>query len=548
MLLPYSDPDRKRGKRPERIDWKKLPRWARYLLRLLGESPYGPLPEPGRYRWWGDIPLDGNIADELWYLLIGSIGSGKSTLLKALLWSIIPSITTGSDKRMLIYDPKPPGDNVLSAVFSMDPQVEVVILTPSDVRSPRVRFNWGGPAEIRQLWKNLAPVDPQEKNKFFDRGVQKIGTGVTEALALSGIEPTLELVCMALRDQHAVIELLGRHEHTRSKLSYVANERVWLDMLATIEDKLDDLLVMAAYGYHSSWEWGVSEFLRGRETIAFLGADTRIEAAQSIMRRIIYKELTQEILALGKDPSGRRRIFLPMEEMHTLASMDEPAPVPGMEMLATLARAMGAVLIAVLQHLGMLQACYGEDRAKAIIDQFGNRGYLKANGSSLDQWACREFGTARWVEWDVTDGYGPKGERSRSFSRKIVDRQLLPDGTFSGMTKASPQTGIGAWWVSPLPGFGIYPRVIHPAFVDGLPKNHPYIELYLGRPVAHQFLPTLDHAAVGLQPPKMLPDAQAEANARAEGKRRAARRKKLKQNHWQPGNYPVNVFGGLPSP
>src|SRR5690349_5117687 len=108
MLIPYRDPDRKKGKRPERIDWKELPRWARYFLRLLGESPYGPLPEPGRYRWWGDVPLDGNIADELFYLLIGSIGSGKTTLLKALLWSIIPGITVGSDRRMLIYDPKPP--------------------------------------------------------------------------------------------------------------------------------------------------------------------------------------------------------------------------------------------------------------------------------------------------------------------------------------------------------------------------------------------------------------------------------------------------------
>jgi hypothetical protein len=323
-------------------------------------------------------------------------------------------------------------------------------------------------------------------------------------------------------------------------------------MLATIEDKLDDLQVMAAYGYHSSWEWSVGEFLRGRETIAFLGADTSIEAAQSVMRRIIYKELTETILSLGRDPSGLRRIFLLMEEMHTLASLDEPAPVPAMEMLATLCRSMHAVLISVLQNPALLEACYGEARAKAILDQFGNSAYLKSNGSSLDQWACREIGSARWVEWDVTEGYGPKGEKSRSFSRRTVDRQLLPDGTFSGMTKASPETGIGAWWVSPLPGVGIFPRVIDPNFVASLPKNHPYVEPYIARPVSHQFLPALDYRTIKLPPPQTPPDAQAEQNARAEGKRRAAERKlkaeRDRSAHWQPINYPVNVFGGLPSP
>jgi hypothetical protein len=553
MLIPY-DPDRKKGKRANHVDWEKLPGWARFLLRSLGESPYGPLPDPGRYRWWGDVPLHEDLADQLFYLLIGSIGSGKSNLLKALLSTIVPSIKPGSDRRLWCYDPKPPGDNILPVLHAMDPQVEVVILTPSDVRSPRILFNFGGPAEIRVLWAKLAAVNKADSSgQFFERGVQRIGVAVTESLLLSGIDPTLELICAIMRERHAIVGLLGRHAHTRSKLNYVSDERLWLNLLASIEDKLDDLIVMAAYGAHATWEWSIDEFVRG-ESIVFLGADTRIEAALSIVRRCLFKELTEAVLALGKDPTGQRRHFVAMDEMPTFGSLDEPTAVPGMHNFVTLGRSTGAVMIGVLQHKGLLDACYGKDIADVIIDQFGNRAYLRANGGSLDEFACREIGSGRWIEWDQTESYSPKGEKSSSYSRRIVDRQILPNGTFTNMPQASPETGIHGIWTSPIPGVGTFKRIIHPSFVDSLPKAHPFIPPYLPRPVSHQFLPALNYQAIGLEPPKTGPDRAAEAKARAEGKRRAAERKRrqqLKVNwaNWQPGNYPINIFHpGLPGP
>jgi hypothetical protein len=522
------------GLRGERFARRNLPPWAIRLLAAIGEGPSPP--RPGEYRWWGDVSVPGDVADQAYYLAVGAIAAGKTTVIKALLRSIVPYITIGSSHRMLMYDPKPPGDSLLTVLYAMQPRVDIVILTPSDVRSPRIRLPLGSPAEIRQTWAALAPVDPKATSgKFFELSVQKIAGAVAESLWRSQVPNDLSTVCQVLGSERAIVQVLARHPETRSKLRYFERPELAMDIMATVEDKLDELMVVAAYWHHAAWEWSVEGFLHGPESIAFLGVDTRVERALAPIRRALYKNLSEGILALPPgDPN--RRIWLPMDEMHTLASMDESLPVPGLDRLATLGRSMGAVLIAALQHPGTLEACYGKELAQAILAQFGNVALLRASDASLDAWECERLGGYRRQECQVGDGVAvSKDGRTRSVNRSypVVERPLVPKGTFLAMPAASRENGIHGFYTSP--SVGIWRRVLDPAFVDWLPRHHPHVASYIKRPVAHETLPELDYASIGLEPPAPHADREAERNARAEGKRRAARRRARAGDSGWPG-------------
>lgn len=497
---------------------ERLPGWARRLLDALDEG--GPPPEPGEFLWWGDVPLPAAVA-QLYFLIVGAIGSGKTTIMKALLMSIVPYIGRGSNQRMLMYDPKPPGDNLLTVLHAMRPRVEVVILTPSDVRAPRIKMPFNGPADIRQVWASLAPVDvKQTSGKFFEQAAQKIATAVCESLWRSGMDHDLSTVCQVLRSKEAVVRILARHAETRSKLRYFERPELALDVLATLEDKLDDLMILAAYWHHAAHEWSVEEFLHGPESVAFIGADARIERALSVVRRVLYKNLSEGILALPKDPV--RRIWLPIDEMHTLGSIDESVPVPGLDRLATLGRSMGAVIIGVLQHVKTMEACYGRDLAESILDQFGNCTLLRCSGATMDAWQCERLGSSRRRERQVNEGENRSKDgvsRSVSYSYHVVDRLLVPKGTFLALPMASREHGIHGRFTSP--AVGIWKRVIDPAFVDWLPKGHDWVPPYIKRPVEHETLPELDYGRVGLEPPAAGADPEAELRPlRGQGTRR----------------------------
>jgi hypothetical protein len=103
------------------------------------------------------------------------------------------------------------------------------------------------------------------------------------------------------------------------------------------------------------------------------------------------------------------------------------------------------------------------------------------------------------------------------------------------MPAASRENGIHGFYTSP--SVGIWKRALDPAFVDWLPRHHPHVSPYIKRPVAHETLPELDYARVGLRPPDpdSAFDTEAERNARAEGARRAARRRRRAGESRWPG-------------
>ncbi|MFO0888303.1 MAG: type IV secretion system DNA-binding domain-containing protein [Isosphaeraceae bacterium] len=547
------------------------PPFLRWLLRFIGEAapPQQPDVPPGGYRWWGDQSLPADETDPLYYLFLGAIGAGKTSLMKALLLSICPHIRRGSNWRILAYDPKAADSMYAWYCATCPEETEVVNLTPADLRSPHILLPFGGPAANRQIIKSIMPAHKDAgSGQFFERGAQGIGTGVADSIWLSetgvnladnaclaGVRMTLPLFCQLLRDEYAIVALLARRLETRSKLRLLARPELRLDFLATIEEKLDDILTLAAWWSHSSWEWSVQDFIHGPESIAFMGVVSEYEAAQSIVRRILYKQLTDVILSLPLDPS--RRIFLPMDEWHTLGSLDEPQPVPGLERLVTLGRAMGAVLIGALQHPGSLvAACGSKEVAEAILAQFGNVALLKANDETLDTWMCGRMGSyRRWEKkTSYTSGGGSGGSSwSETTSWDIAERTLVPKGTFLGMSKASRKTGIDAYWISGCAG--MWHRCIDGSFVDWLPKNHPGVPRYIPRPVSHQILPELkprDYGLLGIEPPREPLIAREKIeNARKEGKRRAANNSRWKSarssngsgnGHWAPGGqYHVDV-------
>ena len=73
-------------------------------------------------------------------------------------------------------------DDTLSALYSMDPEVEVVILAPSDDRSADFRFSSPRPDEIRDLWRSLCPDRPEESLSFFKRAVERLANTLRDSV------------------------------------------------------------------------------------------------------------------------------------------------------------------------------------------------------------------------------------------------------------------------------------------------------------------------------------------------------------------------------
>lgn len=472
-----------------------LPQWAKKLYERLMDKQ---APEGEPPRWWGNVPLDLSL-DELFFLIAGATGSGKSSVLRGLLATVVPTITPGSDRRLLVADPK---NTMLPALYGMGPNVPVKVLTASDIRSHRIPLGRvvTSLARAKQLAKDLIPIDQGENSPFFPRAVRRLASGVMESLLTTvGTRWELRDLLLILESEHYLRQVLGRIPQTESRLRYLARKDLWDDIQATIEDKMDELKILAAWWHRAKGEFVPSDWLK-EESILYIGGDPLIEEVMATIRRLIMKVLSEEILSLP--PSSSRRIHLCIDEFQAFGGDDQP--VPGAHKLATEGRDRGAVLIVTFQHINDLLALYRE-RAMSFIGQFGNVALLKANDHEMAEWESKMLSGYRKLEWKVSYSHSSSSSGSSwstSHTPEIVERMIVPAGRFSEMEKASARGGIQGYFRSS--AIGTWSPRIGPEFVaEFLPKPHPFIAGYDPRPASHQYLAPFDagdFARLGLRP------------------------------------------------
>jgi type IV secretory pathway TraG/TraD family ATPase VirD4 len=431
---------------------------------------------------WGNSSLPFS-TDELFFLIAGSIGSGKTKQLVQLLSSIVPTITPGSDRRLLAFDPK---NELYSILAAMRPPVPVITLNPADLRSHAwdLARDVTAPATALQVACALVPREQGEHNPFFDRSVRNLFAGVLQDLLL--VVPrryTLRDVVLILCSEHYVRQVIERNPYNQHLRKAFEPDITWKSIETTIISKLAELRILAAFWHHARHKVSFQEWVSSQSSILLLGMDPRIETTLAAVNRLVIKRLSEVILA---GPEGTpKRTYAFFDEFPALGG---DLPVPGLGDLCHRGRGRGARLGIVIQTIEDLRRIYTDHGAHALMAEFGNRLLLRTEDRAQADWCSGVMGDTEDWEEEVSETEGD--DNSSTTRRKVrYKRPLVPPANFMIIPPANPTNGLTGYALSPYVD-GAWQFNISGAWVaQHLPRANPFVPAFVPRPTQHQYLP-----------------------------------------------------------
>ena len=445
------------------------------------------------------------------FAIAGLPRSGKSLLLSLYLRSVISQIASGSDRRLILFDPK----NELHPALFAGVQVPVHFVLPTDVRSSRWELSkdFTSPAAATQLSDALVPTQPNDSNPFFANALRDLMAAVITSLNLS--QPgrwDLADVVHILESREFTAQVLARYPQTRPLLRYMAEPRTWANIAATVETRLGALRIIAALWSRTAWEktFSLTDDFVNSEAILVLGRDPKFAALLDPLNGLLLTQLFSQLLAQKDDPVKRRRTHLVIDEF-CVANGEKP--LPGFADICERGALRGVVVVVAYQSYAHVKALYKE-AGDAFLGMLQNQVFLRSDPSTAD-FAVKAFSKMRGfieVYSRTTDSHRP-GWNSETRSEHWHEWDVVPCEKFIGLRPASPEDGITGYWLSPPPWCDSKPFHLPGWWIaKNLPKNSEEVEPYLMRRDSEQYLEPLsfrDLQRLGLS----LPDGEDFAGA-----------------------------------
>ncbi|MGZ3387861.1 MAG: type IV secretory system conjugative DNA transfer family protein, partial [Isosphaeraceae bacterium] len=303
--------------------------------------------------FWGREWLSEKIA-KYHFAITGTTRSGKSLMLLLYLRSILYWIRPGSDRRLILFDPK----NELHACLTKFAQVPVYYLLPTDRRSCRwdLARDFCSPAAIKQFCQAVVPDSPGDSNPFFTRSFRELMLGIMTSLNITQRgQWDLADVVRILESRDYTAEVLSRTPATWSRLRFMGNEKTWANIEATVETQLNDLRILAALWSRAETTFSLVDFVQG-EGILVLGSDPRCGALLDPVNMLLLTQLFGHLLAQGD--SDTRRTHLVIDELTVAAGEDHP--LPGFKSICERGASRGVVVAVAYQSYADVKALYQE--------------------------------------------------------------------------------------------------------------------------------------------------------------------------------------------
>jgi len=483
-------------------------------------------------RWWPSLPMSFERAQrpgrspapvfwagrwypddlqKLHFAISGLPRSGKSLLMSLYLRSVISQISPGSDRRLIIFDPK----NELHPTLFAGVQVPVHFVLPTDVRSSRWELSkdFRSPAAATQLSDALVPTQPNDSNPFFASTVRDLVAGVITYLNLS--QPgrwDLADVVHILESREFTTQVLARYPQTRPLLRYMAEPRTSANIAATVETRLSALRIIAALWSRTAREktFSLTDFVNS-EGILVLGRDPKFAALLDPLNGLLLTQLFSQLLAQKDDPVKRRRTHLVIDEF--CVANGDGKPLPGFADICERGASRGVVVVVAYQSYAHVKALYKE-AGDAFLGMLQNQIFLRSDPSTAD-FAMKAFSKMRgFIEvYSRTTDSQRSGWSSETRSEHWHEWDVVPCEKFIGLRPASPEDGITGYWLSPPPWCDSKPFHLPGWWIaKNLPKNSEEVEPYLMRRDSDQFLEPLsfrDLQRLRLTPPEEEDEAKA---------------------------------------
>jgi len=370
------------------------------LTHREAEEQLAQVPNEGCIRVGGvEIP---NRTSKNNYLITGQTRSGKTTVLKQIMSQVLKLIGRGQDQRAIIYDPK--GDLVSFLYGLLGENAPIKILNPFDHRC--VAWDMGKdiqtPAHAATVAKILVP-EPERgnDNEFFRDGARTLIRSVQESFILTslarveaGQEPfnwSLRDLCLALRDQKTLREILSRHEETEHALEYL--DRANNDVLVTVKGYLSEIEIIAA-AWQGKPKISLKEFRDNKDgSILVLGNYREANSPLKALNNVILQRVIQLLLTDQESETVRSWLFL--DEFTSLGKIDDFNVVLQEGLSKGVCTVLGFQNIEVVRHL------YTKEIANAIASECATKVFLKSEGAQA-AWASEFLGKCE--VWRCEDG------------------------------------------------------------------------------------------------------------------------------------------------
>lgn len=426
---------------------------------------------------WGGIKLPERFSENH-FCIVGATGSGKTATITHLLHSVLSSVTSGQDTRVVIYDAKRDICSVLHALGV--PEERIVMMNPLDSRSAPwdVAADVDEPLLTHQIASIIIPSE-QGQNKYFSDAGRDLVAGVMKALMLTcpkrsdGVPDwTFRDVLMSARNESRLRAVLSRCPATSELIEQYFGGGVTFDNIkSTIASNVAMLEPIAALWAKSDVKPVSLRRWCNTETVLVVGNDDSLRAPLDAVNRVIFQRLFE--LILGQGDSATRRTWFFLDELK------EAGQIAMLPRLLNKGRSVGARVVIGFQDLGGLYHLYGHDLAGEIVGMCGNKALLRVDSDVTATWASSAIGEAEVREFSRSESFGR--EASFSVSEHIKPRQLALRDELKDLPV--PQDGV-------FDGYYITPAVgVFRNKVRVLPLDRGRTDLnFQPRPVEHQYL------------------------------------------------------------
>ena len=229
-----------------------------------------------------------------------------------------------------------------------------------------------------------------------------------------------------MKSRKRLIRLLESVPETQDLVAlYFDEERTGKNVMATIAAKMAPYEFVAAAWSQASEKISLTEWLND-EFILVLGNDEEHRAALNAINRVLFKRLTELILAQSESDTRRTWIFL--DEAR------EAGDLEGLGRLMTTGRSKGACVVLGFQDIDGFRDAYGEKAANEIAGIPSNKAILGLSSPETAEWASSLFGEYEATEVEVTLSSGS--------SEAIGESKTQGDShtTNSNQTKGTSET------------------------------------------------------------------------------------------------------------
>lgn len=430
------------------------------------------------------------------FLISGATGSGKTLSLRLLMQSVLPRIGQGHDTRAIIYDAK---QDMLSILHGMKLSCKIVTLNPFDERCAawNMAKDITSPATAQQIAAILVPEEKYSSNPFFSDAARALLTGVLIALLKSAPGAwTFRDVVYVMKSGSRLKSLLLRCPETRDLVEqYFSNEKTSNDVMATVATKMQRYEFIAAAWDRAETKLSLRDWLTD-EYILVIGNDEATRTALDAINQVVFKRLTELVLAQTESRTRRTWVFL--DEFRQAGKLD------GINGLLTMGRSKGVCAVLGFQDIEGLSTVYGDRETAEIVGLCANKGILRSDSPNTAKWASSLFGEREIIEFRSSAGESSgsssnsfaigsthSSQSSNSMSEQVAKRDVILPSEIMDLPPTSFDTTLPGFYI--IPEAGAYRVNISGPWIESalMPTSHDVPNI-IRRPDEHQYLRVWD--------------------------------------------------------